>query len=164
MLGAQLHYSNSCVTTCLLGAKRSRLESWPDATQSDRKKVEQTIAWAGLTSKLEANDRALGKGDIFGCHIGAGRSASTVPPPPSPRSRSVFFFFPALLCSTTYNVELRVWALKLQYLDLRMTKSSTHMDREMSSPSSSKIGSRDIRRKKLGSSVPSPRRRHRRRG
>ena len=158
-----MHYSNSCVTTCLLGAKRSRLESWPDATQSDRKKAEQTIAWAGLTSKLEANDRALGKGDIFGCHIGAGRSASTVPPPPSPRSRSVFFFFPALLCSTTYNVELRVWALKLQYLDLRMTKSSTHMDREMSSPSSSKIGSRDIRRKKLGSSVPSPRRRRRRR-
>ena len=91
VLGAQLHYSNSCVTTCLLGAKRSRLESWPDATQSDRKKVEQTIAWAGLTSKLEANDRALGKGDIFGCHIGAGRSASTVPSPS--RSRSVFFSF-----------------------------------------------------------------------
>ena len=87
-----MHYSNSCVTTCLLGAKRSRLESWPDATQSDRKKAEQTIAWAGLTSKLEANDRALGKGDIFGCHIGAGRSASTVPPPSPPRSRSVFFF------------------------------------------------------------------------
>ena len=159
-----MHYSNSCVTTCLLGAKRSRLESWPDATQSDRKKVEQTIAWAGLTSKLEANDRALGKGDIFGCHIGAGRSASNVPPRRRRRrGAEVFFFFPALLCSTTYNVELRVWALKLQYLDLRMTKSSTHMDREMSSPSSSKIGSRDIRRKKLGSSVPSPRRRHRRR-
>ena len=161
MLGAQLHYSNSCVTTRLLGAKRSRLQSWPDATQSDRKKAEQTIAWAGLTSKLEANDRALGKGDIFGCHIGAGRSASTVPPP-SPRSRSAFFLSSS---SMQYYIQCGVTCvgLKLQYLDLRMTKSSTHMDREMSSPSSSKIASRDTRRTKLGSSVPSPRRRRRRR-